>query len=76
MKIKPKIPPSSDKIQISSLNIGDCFIADGELHMLLEEDPKSVHLQTGGETEWGEDYCVIPVICEITWAKKIKKKKK
>jgi hypothetical protein len=69
MKIKPRPPQNKDFTRINELMTGDCFIADGELHILTDPDPETVNLATGERCHFLEGTEVIPVKCELTWTK-------
>lgn len=66
-KIKPKLPRNKNFTRINELKKGDIFICDGELHILIDEDPQSIDLATGSFGNWDNGTEVIPVSCEITW---------
>lgn len=75
MKIKPKIPKDKDFTQIKDLKKGECFLADGELHLLTNDDPEAVNLETGQISNWSEYNEVIPVNVLATWERKPHKNK-
>jgi len=75
MKIKPKIPQNKDFTCINDLKRGECFICDGELHLLTNEDPAAVNLATGTISAWNEYAEIIPVEVEIVWERKPHKNK-
>lgn len=69
-KIKPNLPQNAEFTQVKELKRGECFIINGELHMLTDMDPMAVNLSTGERGSWGEEIEIIPVIIEINWKRK------
>ena len=70
MKVEPKIPVPPNVVKVSTLKQGSCFISDGRLHMLIDEDPLAVDLSTGDEYDYEDNYLVVPVAAQVTWSEK------
>ena len=76
MKITPKPPEEKNAVVIEDLRVGDCFVQDGCLCMLIDVDPEAVDLSNGERCHLDDNEIITPVDCSITWALKPKKKKK